>query len=98
MQAHDEFPGGINVNFVEVQNKSLINLETWEKGIDGFSLACGTGSCASVVAANQLGLVAEEVEVVQKGGSLKIKYDNENVFMEGPVSHVFDGEINLDEI
>ncbi|HCX64898.1 MAG TPA: diaminopimelate epimerase [Eubacteriaceae bacterium] len=85
------FPNGANVNFVEYLDRSTIKVTTWEKG-SGFTLACGTGSCASVAVLNRMGLLDESVKVVVPGGELSIQL-NDEVIMSGPAVHVFDGKI-----
>lgn len=86
------FPKGTNVNFVKVINRKSIQLKTWERGA-GLTLACGTGTCASVVAAYKNSLVDSEVRAILERGSLNINYDGTNVYMEGPAELVFEGEI-----
>lgn len=90
LQTNELFPEGINVNFAEVVNDK-INLKVWERGI-GFTLACGSGACASFAAARKLGFVREESEVVFKLGSLKMKQNEENIIMKGPATLVARGE------
>ena len=69
-------------------------MRVWERG-SGETLACGTGTCASVVAAILNGLTEDEVTVRLLGGELIIKWDRESnmVYMTGPARVVFDGEI-----
>lgn len=86
------FKAKTNVNFVHVIDNNTIELKTYERGV-GWTLACGTGACASVVAAHRLGLTTGEVLVKLVMGELKIRVDRrENVFMEGPASISFIGE------
>lgn len=91
---HSMFPDRINTEFVQVLNRNEINMRVWERG-SGETLACGTGTCASVVACVLNDKTDEEVIVHLLGGDLFIKYDRENntVFMTGPAKVVFDGEI-----
>lgn len=86
------FPKGTNVNFVKVINRKCIQLKTWERGA-GLTLACGTGTCASVVGAYKNNLVDSEVTAILELGELNICYDGTNVYMEGPATLVFEGEI-----
>ena len=88
------FPCKTNVNFVNVINKNTIELRTWERGA-GFTLACGTGTCASVVACFLLGKTNNKVEALLAGGRLFIEYRDEVVFMTGPAELIFEGEINI---
>jgi diaminopimelate epimerase len=86
------FPKGTNVNFCEVINRGEVKVKTWERGA-GPTLACGTGSCASVVAANKLGYVDKKVKVWIPGGSLIVELCDDGVYMSGPAVTVFNGEI-----
>ncbi len=85
------FPKGTNVNFCEIINSEEIRVKTWERGA-GPTLACGTGSCASVVTANKLGLVGDKVRVWIPGGSLLIEIKSDGVHMTGPAVITFSGE------
>lgn len=91
---NDIFPKRTNTEFVQIVDRSNINMRVWERG-SGETLACGTGACASVVACVLNGKTEDEVNVHLVGGILKIKYDREKnlVFMTGPATKVFDGEI-----
>lgn len=94
IERHRQFPERVNVGFMEVVNPSQINLRVFERGA-GETLACGTGACAAVVSGIQRGLLAREVKVKLPGGELVIEWSNDNasVWMTGPTTHVFDGEI-----
>lgn len=95
IEHHELFPNRINVEFVEVANKSTIRVKVWERGA-GETMACGTGACASAVAANIKELSGREVKVVLDGGDLRIEWAGDNrVFMTGPAEEVFEGEINI---
>lgn len=90
------FPEGVNTEFVQVLSPSEINMRVWERG-SAETMACGTGACASVVACFLLGVTGREVTVHLLGGDLKIRYDEESnhVFMTGPATTVFEGEIDV---
>lgn len=94
IERHSQFPERVNVGFMEVVNPSQINLRVFERGA-GETLACGTGACAAVVSGIQRGLLGREVKVKLPGGELVIEWSNDNasVWMTGPTTHVFDGEI-----
>ena len=94
IENYEMFPEKTNVNFCEVVDKDMIRVKTWERGA-GITLACGTGSCASVVAANRLGYVEEKVAVQVPGGLLKIKIVNGEVLMEGPAEITFEGKFYI---
>lgn len=93
---HARFPKRINTEFVKVLDSETIEMRVWERGT-GETLACGTGACASVAACILNGLTGEEVTVKLLGGNLQIRWDrSENlVYMTGPASTVFEGEIEL---
>lgn len=93
LETSDVWPEKANIEFVKVKDRSHIDMRVWERGA-GETLACGTGSCASVVASYIKGLTGNEVEVKLLGGILKIKVDEESghVFMTGPAEFVAEGE------
>lgn len=90
------WPEKANIEFVKVLDSHNIEMRVWERG-SGETLACGTGSCASVVAACLKGLTDEEVNVKLLGGILKIRFDKESgkVFMTGPAEFVAEGYFYL---
>lgn len=86
LEQHKIFDRGINVNFA-VCNKQVIDLKVWERG-DGFTLACGSGACATFAAARKLGFVGDEAVVRFKLGDLRISYP---LTMTGPATEVARG-------
>ena len=84
------FPEKTNVNFCEIVKKDMIRVKTWERGA-GPTLACGTGSCASVVAANRMGYIEEKATVQVPGGLLNIEIVKDEVLMTGPAEITFEG-------
>lgn len=96
---HEAFPERINTEFVQIVNRREINMRVWERG-SGETLACGTGTCASVVACVLNEKTDTEVTVHLLGGDLQILYDVEanTVWMTGPATVVYDGVIDLTEI
>ncbi len=88
------FPEGVNTEFVEVLDKNNLKMRVWERG-SGETLACGTGACASVVAAVENGYCrkGEDITVSLIGGELLINYTDEAVFMTGGCEKVFDGVV-----
>ena len=90
------FPERINTEFVKVIKRNELKMRVWERG-SGETLACGTGACASAVAAVLNGFCdkGEEITVHLLGGDLKILYTDETVYMTGGATLVFTGEINL---
>lgn len=93
---HERFPRRTNTEFIKVVDRTHIEMRVWERGT-GETLACGTGTCAAVVACVLNGLTEDEVEVKLLGGVLKIKWDREEnlVYMTGPAVTVFEGEIEI---
>lgn len=95
---HERFPQRINTEFVRVLDRETVEMRVWERG-SGETLACGTGACAVAVACMLNGLTEDEVTVKLLGGDLRICWDREadKVYMTGPATVVFDGEIELPE-
>lgn len=91
---HAMFPDRVNTEFIEILSRSEVNMRVWERG-SGETLACGTGACATAVACIVNDLTDDRVLVHLVGGDLHITYDrNENtVYLEGPATTVFSGEI-----
>ncbi len=85
------FPEKVNVNIAHIRDGSIY-LRVWERGA-GLTQACGTGACATAVAAIRRGLVHSPVQVHLPGGSLVIRWeDGETIRMQGPTTYVFSGE------
>ncbi len=90
------FPKKINVEFAQILDKSSIKLRVWERGA-GETLACGTGACATVVAAVLNGHTSRKVNVRLPGGDLEITWSEKDnhVYMLGAGVEVFEGEIDI---
>ncbi|MGI6094488.1 MAG: diaminopimelate epimerase [Lachnospiraceae bacterium] len=93
---HPCFPDRVNTEFVRVIDEHTLEMRVWERGA-GETLACGTGACATVVASVLNGYVKEHATVKLLGGDLDIYWDRKEnlVYMTGPATVVFDGEIIL---
>lgn len=93
---HKAFPERINTEFVKVIDENTLQMRVWERG-SGETWACGTGACATVVAACENGYCkkGEDVTVHLRGGDLIINYTDERVLMTGPATKVFDGVIEV---
>lgn len=94
LEADAHFPRKTNVEFAQLLKKNLLRMRVWERGT-GVTMACGTGTCATVVAAILNGLVEKEAEVILDGGNLHISWEDDSsahVFMTGPAEKVFEGE------
>ena len=91
---HPMFPERVNTEFVQILSRTEVNMRVWERG-SGETLACGTGACATAVACILNDKTEDEVLVHLVGGDLKITYDRDtnHVFMTGPATIVFEGEI-----
>ncbi len=95
-ERHKLFPERINTEFVRVIDQKRLKMRVWERG-SGETLACGTGACASVVAAVLNGYCKKntEVSVFLQGGELRITYTDDTVYMVGAAKLVFTGEIEV---
>ena len=97
IENHKLFPDKVNVNLVSVNNKSSLNVRVWERGA-GLTLACGTGACASVIAAIHREYCKNTVEVNLPGGMLSIYVnEKEEIFMTGPAEFSFYGEFSFEQ-
>lgn len=94
LENHPAFPQRCNIEFAHVEADGTIRTRVWERG-SGITQACGTGACATAVAAALTGKAGRKSEIVMDGGTLSIEWrkrDN-HVYMTGPAAFVFDGEI-----
>lgn len=94
IENHALFPKRINAEFVEVISRKRLKMRVWERGA-GETFACGTGACASAVAARLVRDGDKDITVELKGGNLKIHWEGEGhpVFMRGPATTVYTGAI-----
>jgi diaminopimelate epimerase len=92
LEKHQAFPAKTNVHFLKMHSPNQLEIRVWERG-SGPTLACGTGACASLVAACLLGLSDDHGDVLLPGGVLQISWPGRrgSVFMTGPAEPVFDG-------
>ena len=93
LENHPIFPNRANIEFVQVVNRNHLRMRVWERG-SGETLACGTGACASLVAAVLTGKADRQVTMDLLGGSLELdwSFEDGHVYQEGPAKFVFDGE------
>jgi diaminopimelate epimerase len=97
IETHAAFPRKTNVEFAQVVDDGFIRLRVWERGV-GETLACGTGACATVVAASLTGRASRAVTVELLGGELSIDWrDDGHVLMSGPAEEVFSGVLTIEE-
>jgi diaminopimelate epimerase len=100
IENHARFPNRVNAGFMQIVNRGAVKLRVFERGA-GETLACGTGACAAVAAGIRRGLLDSPVQVQTHGGVLTIAWDGAHnaaapLFMAGPATTVFEGEIELD--
>lgn len=96
IEYYDLFPERTNVEFAKVLDQGTLRMRVWERGA-GITLACGSGACATAVAAIRRGYTDRTVLVKMDGGDLKLEWreSDNHVYMTGPVTYVFTGVINL---
>lgn len=92
------FPERCNIEFAEVLPSGAIRTRVWERG-SGITMACGTGACATAVAAAITGRALRESDIVMDGGTLHIEWSEQDghVYMTGPAAFAFEGEVALPE-
>jgi diaminopimelate epimerase len=100
IEHHARFPKRVNAGFMQIVHRGAVKLRVFERGA-GETLACGTGACAAVAAGIRRGLLDSPVQVQTHGGMLTITWDGAHnaaapLFMAGPATTVFEGEIELD--
>ena len=96
LEQHPAFPQRCNIEFARVEADGSIRTRVWERGA-GITEACGTGACATAIAAVLTGRAKRTSRIVMDGGTLSIEWRKEDhhVYMTGPAEFVFDGEIDL---
>ncbi len=97
IEHHPLFPERTNVAFAQILSRTHIRLRMWERGV-GVTLACGTGACATLVAANRRGLAERKATITLDGGDLAIEWreSDGHVIMTGPASESFHGVVDAD--
>jgi diaminopimelate epimerase len=96
IEHHPAFPNRVNAGFMQILHRAEVRLRVFERGA-GETLACGTGACAAVVAGIRWGLLDASVLVHTRGGDLTIEWagQGQSVWMTGPATTVFQGEIEI---
>jgi diaminopimelate epimerase len=94
LETHSRFPQRVNAGFMQIIDSHALRLRVWERGA-GETLACGTGACAAVISGIRRGILQSPVAVSTRGGTLSIAWDGGPVWMTGPATPVFEGEIDL---
>ena len=94
LECHPAFPERCNIEFANVQDDGTIRVRVWERG-SGITMACGTGACATAVAAAITKRSGRQSDIVMDGGKLHIHWNelDNHVYMTGPAAFVFDGEV-----
>lgn len=97
IENHPAFPNKTNVEFAELIDESVVRLRVWERGV-GETLACGTGACATAVAASLTLRTGREVTIELPGGDLEIRWaQDDRVYMTGSAEEVFAGTVAISE-
>ena len=96
LEYHEAFPQRCNIEFAQLRADGSIRMRVWERG-SGITLACGTGACATAVAAALTGRTGRQSIIEMDGGTLSICWDelSNHVMMTGGATFVFEGEIEL---
>ena len=95
MEHHPLFPERTNVQFASLIGENHLRMRVWERGT-GITLASGSSSCATLVAAARRGLTGKQARIDLDGGSLNIDWSDEGVWLTGPTEHVFSGTFTDD--
>lgn len=95
MERHPLFPERTNVQFAQVIGPDHLRMRVWERGV-GITLASGSSSCATAVAATRRGLTGRKVTIELDGGTIQIDWRADGVWMTGPTAHVFDATLSAD--
>jgi diaminopimelate epimerase len=95
IEHHALFPQRTNVEFASRLGVDHLRMRVWERGT-GVTLACGSGACATAVAAHLRGLTGRKVRLDMDGGALWVDWRDDGVWLTGPVAHVFDGVLSAE--
>lgn len=96
MERAAAFPERCNIEFAQVMADGTVRTRVWERG-SGITMACGTGACATAVAASLTGRTARECDIAMDGGTLHVEWSGQDghVYMTGPAAFAFEGEVEL---
>ena len=93
LECNPVFPERCNIEFAQLLDNGTIRMRVWERG-SGITLACGTGGCATSVAATLTQGMPKTNTILMDGGSIKVDWEEDNhIYMTGPAVSVFEGEI-----
>ena len=93
LRYHDAFSHGTNVNFVKIIDMDRIYLRTYERGVENETLSCGTGMTASSLVMKSYFDFSNEIDIIANGGNLKVTFEKDNIFIQGPSECSFKGTI-----
>ena len=96
LEFDSQFPERCNIEFAQILDNGKIRTRVWERG-SGITMACGTGACATAVAAASTGRATRKSEIVMDGGTLHIEWNeaDNHVYLSGPAAFAFEGEVAL---
>ena len=96
LERHPLFPEGCNIEFVQPLTPYQLRTRVWERG-SGITQACGTGACATVVAATLRGITDHQADIQMDGGTLHVEWSqaDHHIYLTGPAETVFDGQISI---
>lgn len=96
LEKHEAFPQRCNIEFAQLVSSNTVRTRVWERG-SGITMACGTGACATAVAAFLTGRTDRQVDIIMDGGTLHIEWreSDNHIYMTGPAEISFEGEIPL---
>ena len=95
IEKNSKFPDFANIEFACVTKNGIIRMRVWERGV-GITSACGSGACATSIAASLLGLSSKENQIILDGGNLFVKWlEDQTVTLSGPTEKVFEGIIGI---
>ncbi|MEZ5458362.1 MAG: diaminopimelate epimerase [Steroidobacteraceae bacterium] len=99
IERHPRFPRRVNVGFLQIVDRTQVNLRVFERGV-GETLACGTGACAAVAVGRKAGRLAERVAVRLPGGLLEVAWPGpgQHLWLQGPAVVAFEGEVDIPEV
>jgi diaminopimelate epimerase len=91
LSTHPHFPAGTNVEFAKIEAPDQVRILIWERGV-GPTMASGTGACASAVAASAHGGAAQDVDVIAPGGTQRVEWRHDGIYLTGWAEVVFEGQ------
>jgi diaminopimelate epimerase len=99
IESHPDFPRRVNVGFMQLVDRAHLRLRVFERGV-GETQACGTGACAAMAVAHELGLVDDEVRITLPGGDLTVRWRGPGhpLWLEGPAEVSFRGHVDLQHL